>query len=39
MDYAEQAKRLGGPMALLKFYLSRSAGESTLSLLTCGRSC
>ncbi|ORY70647.1 acyl-CoA dehydrogenase/oxidase [Leucosporidium creatinivorum] len=27
MTYEEQAKRLAGPMALLKFYLSRSQGE------------
>jgi len=27
MTYQEQAKTLAGPMALLKFFLSRSQGE------------
>lgn len=27
MSYEEQSKRLAGPIALLKFYLSRSQGE------------
>lgn len=27
MNYKEQSKRLGGPTALLKWYLSKTAGE------------